>query len=133
MDDGCIADLVREWCDPAAAAAIVADLGWVEQTPQRCSRVMAREGGDTTTRGEGGGIKGRIIIRVVLDVYVDVELMTLTLMSMSTLTSMAVELKAAEPRTAVGSAGQQCGCSCWGERVAESVPIRGRVIQKKLT
>jgi hypothetical protein len=59
--------------------------------------------------------------------------MKLTSMSMSMLTSMVAELKVAESRTAVGGAGQQCGCSCWGERVAESVPIRGGVIQKTLT
>jgi hypothetical protein len=74
--------------------------------------------------GGGGGIKGRIIVHVIVDIDINIRLLTST----SLVTETAAELKAAESRTAVGGAGRQRGCSCQGERGAESVPIRGRVI-----
>jgi hypothetical protein len=71
------------------------------QTPQRCSRVMVREGeAQQREGGRGGGTKGRIIVLVVVDVDIKVKLLTL----MSTVMATAVELKVVESRTAVGGA-----------------------------
>ncbi len=114
VDDGCVANLVRGWCDPAAATAIVADLG---RAAVDAAALLAGDGDG----GEGGGNEGWIIFLVVIDVNVDIKL----LMSMLTAMATAVESKAAESRTAICGAGWQRGCSCWDERVAESVPVRG--------
>ncbi len=67
MDDGCVANLVHGWCDPAAAVAIVADLG---QAAAEAAAVLAggcKGGGGTTTGGGGGGIEGRIIVLVIIE------------------------------------------------------------------
>jgi hypothetical protein len=124
MDDGCVAILVRRWSDPAAAAAIVTDLGRVVADVAAVLTGGGKGGGGMTTGGGGGGIKGWIIVLVIVGVDVNIELLT----SKSTATVMVAELKAAESRTAIGGAGRRGGCSCQGERVAESVPIRGWVI-----
>jgi hypothetical protein len=79
--------------------------------------VIAREGGE-------GGIAGWIIVLVVIDVNINIQLLTLTL----TLKVLAMEMRAAESRTAFGGTGWQRVCSCRGERLTESVPIRGREI-----
>jgi hypothetical protein len=70
VDDGCVADLVRGGCNPAAAAAIVVNLGWV-MVDAAAELVGGGEGGGGTTMGgRGGGIKGgqKIIAVVVVDV-----------------------------------------------------------------
>jgi hypothetical protein len=53
VDDGCIANLVRGWCDLATAAAIVADLGWAAVD---ATAVLAGggEGGGGHFNGRGG-------------------------------------------------------------------------------
>jgi hypothetical protein len=124
VDDVCVANLVRGWCDPAAAAAVVTDLGRAAAEAAAVLTGGGKGGGGTTMGGGGGGIEGRIIDLIIVDVDVDVKLLT----SKSTATAMAAELKVEELRTAVGGAGRRCGCSCRGERVPESIPIRGRVI-----
>jgi hypothetical protein len=52
VDDGCIVNLVHGGCDPAAAAAIVANLGWVA-VDAAAELALGGKGGEGTTT-EGG-------------------------------------------------------------------------------
>jgi hypothetical protein len=124
VDDVCVANLVQGWCYPVAAAAIMADLEWAAVDATAVLAGGGKGRGGTTTGGGGGGIEGRRIVLVIIDININVKFLTSKSMAMA----MAAGLKAAESRTAIGGAGRQRGCSCQGERVAESVLIRGRVI-----
>jgi hypothetical protein len=91
VDDGCFANLVRRVCNPAAATAIVVDLGWV--VIDAAAELTGGGKGGRAQQWEGGEGASK-----------EANKSLLFLSSMSTAT--AVELTATESRTAVGSTRQ---------------------------
>jgi hypothetical protein len=85
VDDGCVANLVRRGCNPAMAAATVADLGRAAADATAELAISGKGGGDTTT---GGGEEASK----------DGSLSLLSLM----LSAMAAELKEAGGRVEDG-------------------------------
>jgi hypothetical protein len=57
MDDGCIANLVRGGCDPAIAAAIVADMGRAAADAAAELAAGGKGGEGMTTRGGEEALK----------------------------------------------------------------------------
>jgi hypothetical protein len=55
VDGRCVVDLVRGWCYPVAAMAIVADLGWAAADATAVLTGGGKGGGGTTTEGGEGG------------------------------------------------------------------------------
>jgi hypothetical protein len=133
VDDGCVADLVRGWCNPAAVAAIVADLGWAAADATAVLVGGGEGGGGTTTEGGGGGIEGWIIVLVIVDIAVNVKVLTLMLTSPAmmmvtvlTLAMMVAELKPAESRTAISGTGRDTVALAGGRGWQRVFPLDGR-------
>ena len=67
LDGWCVVDLVCRGCNPATAVAIMAALGRA-MADTAAELVVGGEGGEDMTIGMGGGIEGRIIVVVAVDV-----------------------------------------------------------------